>query len=196
MITWKMTTSVFPGAALYSLPREFWYDNGLRMAPAAELERPAVQCTSLSGGTVQAGNFPLSVKNGQSFRLKAEIDPLNATHIGFTVRGDASTAEYTALYCGYSRENSLIMDTTHSGLPGPHDMRGGLLFYLPLGKRFPWIFFVDKSVVEIFVNDRQAICRRFLSLQPPCSRQRICRFGRRLITALYSVWEMMPANPY
>ena len=136
------------------------------MAPAAELERPAVQCTSLSGGTVQAGNFPLSVKNGQSFRLKAEIDPLNATHIGFTVRGDASTAEYTALYCGYSRENSLIMDTTHSGLPGPHDMRGGLLFYLPLGKRFPWIFFVDKSVVEIFVTTARQSAAGFYPSSP------------------------------
>ena len=182
----------FSWSGVYSLPREFWYDNGLRMAPAAELERLQYNAQAFPVGQC-SGNFPLSVKNGQSFRLKAEIDPLNATHIGFTVRGDASTAEYTALYVDITGKQ-LIMDTTHSGCQGRMICEAAP--FLPTaGEKISMDIFVDKSVVEIFVNDRQAICRRFYPSSPHAAVS-VSAVSDGADYGIVQVWEMMPANPY
>lgn len=182
----------FAWSGIYGLPREFWYDKGLRMAPVSELEYLQYNAQSFSVGQFH-GCFPLSVKNGQSFRLQAEITPLNARNIGFTVRSDASSAEYTMLYVDIVKKQ-LIMDTTHSGCEG-RMLCEAAPFSLADGEKLFMDIFVDKSVIEIFANERQAICRRVYPTNPDAAIgvSAVCDGADY---GIVHVWEMMPANPY
>ena len=79
-----------------------------------------------------------------------------------------------------------------SGLPGPlKRLRLSSVDNEPAGS-FAW--FVDKSVVEVYVNDRQAIARRIF----PTRGKGVSLFsngGKTRIEKLRA-WEMMPSNPY
>jgi len=55
--------------------------------------------------------------------------------------------------------------------------------------------FVDKSIVEVFANDRQAIAR---SVYPRLGGTGIKLFAKGGAVKIPSVkaWEIMPSNPY
>ena len=56
--------------------------------------------------------------------------------------------------------------------------------------------FVDKSVVEIYANDRQAICRRvYPGRSDSLGVVLFARGGEAKISSV-KAWEMMPSNPY
>ena len=56
--------------------------------------------------------------------------------------------------------------------------------------------FVDKSVVEVYANDRQAIGRRVYPDAHRQPRRRPVRHGGSAAFKTVKAWEMMPSNPY
>ena len=56
--------------------------------------------------------------------------------------------------------------------------------------------FVDKSVVEVFVNDRQAIARRIYPTRPDSRGVTLFAHGGEVKVPLIEAWDMMPSNPY
>ena len=84
------------------------------------------------------------------------------------------------------------MDTTKSGCEGwrvreeaPFELRGGEELCLDI--------LIDRSVIEVYANKRQAICRRVYPTNPGASK------GVRLIGAIpkkLDTYEMFPSNPY
>lgn len=182
----------FAWSGVYGLPREFWYDGGLRMAPAAELARLQYNPQSFSVGRCH-GTLPLSVKNGLSFRLRAKIDPLKARYAGFIVRSDNVTAQHTALYVDILR-SELVMDTTRSGCEG-RMLREAAPLTFDDGEMLFIDIFVDKSVIEIFVNERQAVCRRVYPSNPDTAAG-VSAISDGADFGTVNVWEMMPSNPY
>ena len=54
--------------------------------------------------------------------------------------------------------------------------------------------FVDRSVVEVFANKRQAICRRVYP-DHPADAVGVKLIGKTAVTGA-EAWEMMPSNPY
>ena len=184
---------LFDWSGVYGFPRVFWLENDiLHMAPAEELERLQYNGQILDVGTVD-GKTLLPVKNGVSFRIRAEMTPKSAQKIGFIVRADEQRDEYTEIYVD-RRENVLVMDTSHSGIYGRRVVERAP-FVLNENENLHMDIFVDKSVIEVYVNDVQAICRRVYPTDVTCA------------TAVYAVsdgadygvvraWEMMETNMY
>ena len=56
--------------------------------------------------------------------------------------------------------------------------------------------FVDKSVVEIFANDRQAIGRRVYPVRSDSLGVSLFARGGAARFKTVRAWEMMPSNPY
>jgi len=54
---------------------------------------------------------------------------------------------------------------------------------------------VDRSVIEVFANDRQAITRRFYPSADSLGIKAFSTGGDSQLAALH-FWEMMPSNPY
>lgn len=86
------------------------------------------------------------------------------------------------------------MDTTHSGCEG-RMLCEAAPFSLADGEKLFMDIFVDKSVIEIFANERQAICRRVYPTNPDAAIgvSAVCDGADY---GIVHVWEMMPANPY
>ena len=133
------------------------------MAPAEELERLEYNRQTFERGVV-SGRRGLPVKNGASFRIRAAIDMSAATRAGFSVRVSSDGAEHTDIY--YDRvSRRLVFDATRSGGDGwrikeeaPFEIKDGETLSLDL--------FVDQSVIEVYANERQAICRRVYPADP------------------------------
>ncbi|MBQ8814251.1 MAG: glycoside hydrolase family 32 protein [Lachnospiraceae bacterium] len=182
----------FGWSGIFGLPREFWYDGGLRMAPILELDSLQYNEQIFSAGTIN-GRLSLPVKNGRSFRLKAQIEIENATRIGFIVREDPIANEYTEISID-TVQNLLIVDSTHSGAEGRLN-REKAPFTLSSGEKLCIDIFVDQSVVEVFVNHRQAICRRIYPSNPSAAVNVFAFSDGADFGDVFS-WEMMPTNTY
>jgi beta-fructofuranosidase len=56
--------------------------------------------------------------------------------------------------------------------------------------------FVDRSIVEVYANDRQAIGRRVFPGRSDSLGVALFARGGKATCASVKAWEMMPANPY
>ena len=67
--------------------------------------------------------------------------------------------------------------------------------HLTAGEPLKLRVFVDKSIVEVFANDQQAIAR---NIYPTLGGTGVKLFSKGATTKVVSVkaWELMPSNPY
>lgn len=174
-------------SGVYGLPRCLWWEQGqLHMAPAEELARLQYNHQSFD---LQTGVIP--VKNGESFRMKATIRITPGGTAGFRVRANAAETEYTDVYVN-TASGKLVLDTTHSGTAG-WPLQEEAPFVLGEAEALELDIFVDKSVIEVYANHRQAICRRVFPTAPR-DAVGVSIIGTGVIQAL-DAWEMMPCNP-
>ncbi|MGI6494772.1 MAG: glycoside hydrolase family 32 protein [Kiritimatiellia bacterium] len=202
---------------VYSFPRELWVENGiLHMAPAEELDRLEIHPQIFEPGDVD-GLRPLPVKNGASFRLRAEIHPGSSTRAGFRLREDAGRGEYTDVYVDF-QAGTLVFDATRSGNAARaltnnrstfeatdeqgrarvRDIPGSLVeeapFRLDPGEPLRLDLFVDRSVVEVYANHRQAIVRRVYPTDPAAALG-VSALADGAAFGSIRCAEMAPANP-
>jgi beta-fructofuranosidase len=69
-------------------------------------------------------------------------------------------------------------------------------FELKPGEPLKLRVFVDKSVVEVFANDRQAIARHIYPARADSVGVRLFSNGSAAKVPTVEAWEMMPSNPY
>lgn len=86
------------------------------------------------------------------------------------------------------------MDTTHSGI-GEWLVREKAPFALSEGESLVLDIFVDKSVIEVYANERQAICRRVYPSDPH-DAVRVLALADGAYFKEIKVREMMPSNMY
>ena len=93
-------------------------------------------------------------------------------------------------------EGKLKVDTRRSGPEGtPKNVEAGP-FSLKTNERLKLRIFVDKSVVEVFANGRQAVMRRIYPSQSDSIGVTIfSKDGSTKVNALES-WHISPSNPY
>ncbi|MBQ7386784.1 MAG: glycoside hydrolase family 32 protein [Clostridia bacterium] len=171
---------------VYGVPRCLWYEDGrLKMIPVRELdllEFGRIEYSERDGECVK-------VHDGSVCRIKGVWRGDYMSGVRVLVSDDGR--EYTEIY--YSPEKKrLVMDTSRSGTDG-WCLRDEAPFELSDGEELSLDIFVDKSVVEVYANNRQAICRRVY----PSLSQREC--GIRLIGKTPIRLEtcgMFPSNPY
>lgn len=179
----------FGWSGVFGLPRLVWWKDGiLRTAPVDELER--LQYNRQTPKPDQNDN--IVVKNGEVFRLKAAFDMAKTDKAGFSVRVNEECGAHTDIYVDKTT-GKLVFDATNASGEDGWKIREEAPFTLAEKERLTLDIFVDKSVIEVYANERQAICRRVFPANP---KQAV---GVKLIggnlTAL-EVFDMAPTNPY
>lgn len=184
-------------SGVYGLPRSLWLgeDGNLRLRPVKELESLRRQPRSwFDLGVAADASHPLPGVVGDACEINLEVDPGRAEAVGLKVRASPDGAEETLLYYD-SRGQALVFDATRSGLDGRRVVERAP-FALSPGESLKLRVFVDRSVIEIFANDRQAIGRRVYPAR--ADSLGISVFARGAATRFRSIqaWEMIAANPF
>ena len=104
-----------------------------------------------------------------------------------------------AAFCGGPRRSGArqaVFDATKSGSDGWTIVEEAP-FELNAGEALTLNILVDKSVVEVYANDRQAIARRVYPTNPEESLTvRALDTNAGVVVTALDVWEMSPANRY
>ncbi len=184
-------------SGVYGLPRTLWVDEdgALRMAPVPELrmlrahEREWRDVT-LAGDEVKW----LEGVPGDACELEIVIDSATAAQYGVLVRRSPGGEEETRLYYD-AQQGRLCFDATRSGVDGRRVLEQAPLA-LPAGEPLTLRVFVDRSIVEVYANDRQAIGRRVFPGRSDSLGVALFATGGSAHVSAVHAWEMMPANPY
>ena len=184
-------------SGVYGLPRSLWVgdDGTLRLRPVKELEtlrRHEKSWTSLT--LADEATKTLDGVTGDSCELELEIKVGSAQRAGLKVRASAGGEEETLLYYDAARKE-LVFDSTRSGRDGRKVVERAP-FALKFGEPLKLRVYVDKSVVEIYANDRQAIGRRVYPTRADSLGLVLFSEGGRARFKTVKAWDMMPANPY
>lgn len=184
-------------SGVYGLPRSLWLgeDGTLRMRPVRELEMLRHREQTWSDITLDDGQTKrLDGVVGDSCELEITVDPGTARQCGVKVRASGGGEEETLLY--YDAEaKKLAFDSRRSGVDGRRAVEQAP-FELKAGEPLQLRVFIDKSVVEVYANDRQAICRRVYPGRLDSLGVVLFAKGGRAKFAGVKAWEMMPSNPY
>jgi beta-fructofuranosidase len=181
-----------------SLPRLLWLgeDGTLRQRPVPELERLRYNPREQRELAVAADSeTPLPGVQGNSIELAAEIMPGSARFCGVKVCCSPDGAEQTVV--GYdSVEQALKVDTRKSSLGEGSKVVEAAPFALKPGEPLRLRVFVDKSFVEVFANDRQAVVRRIYPTRPDSLGVALFSQGGDARVRSLTAWDMAPANPW
>jgi beta-fructofuranosidase len=185
-------------SGVFGLPRTLWLgeDGTLRMRPVPELEM--LRSGEKSWYNVQlTDERPITLEGvvGDSCELAVTFpDIANCQRVGLKVRAAAGGEEETLLYYDVA-SRTLCFDATRSGVDGRRIVEQAPL---PLPKDEPLRLrvFVDRSVVEVYANDRQAICRRVYPGRADSQGVALFVEGGTATVSEAKAWEMMPSNPY
>ncbi|MHC4213582.1 MAG: glycoside hydrolase family 32 protein, partial [Planctomycetota bacterium] len=158
----KRTRRASAWSGTMGLPRVLWLgdDGMLRMAPPEELKILRYNPMKLQSLTLKADSeLPLKDFSSNSCELSIEMAPDGAQQFGVKVCASPDGQEETLVYYD-AKDKKLKIDTDKSSLgEGPKSVEAGP-FELKPGETLKLRVFVDKSVIEVFANDRQAVMRR------------------------------------
>jgi len=181
-----------------SLPRVLWLDEDgmLRMRPPEELALLRYHPKKRENLTVQADSeLSLDGIEGNSIELAVEVIPGSAKQCGVKVCCSPGGEEQTLVYYD-AAEKKLAIDTRKSSLgEGPKTVEAGP-FELRPDEPLRLQVFVDKSVVEVFANDRQAAMRRIYPTREDSVSVVLFSKGGAVEAPVLEAWDMMPSNPY
>lgn len=184
-------------SGVYGLPRTLWLgeDGTLRMRPVPELETLRGHEKSWENLTVAAGaTHALEGVAGTTCELEVEIASGAATRCGLKVRASAGGEEETLLYYD-AEKKELVFDATRSGKDGRMVVERAP-FELGPNETLKLRVFVDKSIVEVFANDRQAIGRRVYPSRNDSVGLGLFAAGGEMQVKHAKAWDLSPSNPY
>lgn len=181
---------IYGWSGVYCFPRVVWWKNNqLYMAPASELD--LLQYNKQQPHISEDGQ--IKVNNGEIFRLKAEINITKQNESGFSIRIDNTEGIHTDIY--YNKEKQLLVfDATESGKYGWRIKEEAPLV-LNDGENLMLDIFADKSVIEVYANEKQAICRRVYP-KDPSKAIGIKLIGTKDSVVSLEAWDIAPTNPY
>jgi beta-fructofuranosidase len=181
-----------------SLPRVLYLgkDRTLRISPPKELEILRYNPKMSENLTVKADSeLPLKDVQGNSIELYVEMVPGRAKQSGVKVCVSPDGEEQTLIFYD-AAEKMLKIDTSKSSLgEGPKSVEAGPL-ELKRGEPLKLRVFVDRSVVEVFANDRQAVMRRIYPTRKDSLGVVLFSKGGSTKVRKLQAWDMMPSNPY
>lgn len=180
-----------------SLPRVLWLgdDGMLRMDVPEEIEALRYDPVVLEDITVGDGeDLTVAGVEGNSLELFLEIDS-DAARYGLKVCVSGNGGEQTPVYFD-AEEGMLKVDTRQSGPDGtPKDVEAGPLTLEP-GEPLRLRVFVDKSVVEVFANQRQGVMRRIYPAGEDSVGVRLFAEGGSMTVRQLKAWRIEASNPY
>lgn len=181
-----------------SLPRVLWLgdDGMLRMKVPEELQMLRYNEQTRTGLSVKADTeLPLKDISGNSIELKLEIDPGSAKQVGIKVCTSPDGQEETLVYYD-AADKKLKVDTRKSSLgEGDKKIEAGP-FELSADEPLKLQVFVDKSVVEVFANDRQAVMQRIYPTRADSVGVKLFSKGGSAKVKKLQAWDMMGSNAH
>lgn len=196
---WDEGTEAAAGwSGVFSVPRELSLRDDLRlgMRPVEELKTLRYNERRLDSPFVPSGESVELLKvPGNVFDLEVTYEPGATGTFGIKVCCDEAGTEETVV--GYDGDTGeLFVDTTLSSARGIGlQIREAGPLVLGPDEPLQLRILVDRSVIEVFANDRQGITRR---IYPESSSLGVAAFATAANTRVRtaSFWEMMPSNPY
>ncbi len=180
-----------------SLPRVLWLgeDGTLRMRPVPELEVLRYRGIEWPSRDLPGGQrCPLEKLSGRSLEVEAEFELGTAQRVGIEVCCAMDGPECTPIFYD-AAEGTLNVDTRHSGpLQGTRLIESAPL-RLPPAEPLRLRVFVDRCIVEVFANDRQAIARHIFPSAESGTVRLFADGGSARLLSLRT-WHMMPSNPW
>ena len=178
-----------------SLPRVLWLeDNGMRMAVPKEIEALRYRPYHLDNISLSSDEqLTIDEVSGNSLELIIDLES-EAIEYGVKVCVSPDGKEQTVISYDYI-EATLKVDTHHSG---PEDSPKAIEyapFQLGENEVLQLRVFIDKSVVEVFANERQAIMRRIYPARRDSLGVQLFSNGGTTTANLKS-WHISPSNPY
>jgi len=186
-------------SGVFSLPRELWLgaDHRLRMRPVEELKRLRYNERSYSQLLLppDSEQFVESMK-GNVLDLELVLEPFGATLCGVKVCCAPDGSEETVV--GYDRvTQKVFIDTQRSSSEGMglKTVEAGPL-QLDSAELLRLRVLIDKSVVEVFANDRQAVLRRVYPSHQESLHVKLFSVGGATRVHSMTGWDIMPANSF
>ncbi len=182
---------------IYGLPRTLWAakDGTLRMAPIPELQQLRQEVkTKKSISLKNNTEVSLDEFGKELLELEITIRPGTAKQVGVKTGVSEDGREETVMYYD-AEQKKLVFDGTKSSIDLGRRNVEAAPFELEKGGLLVLRVFVDRSIVEVFANDKQAIGR---SVYPRLGGRGIRLFSKDGDANVVSVkaWELMPSNPY
>ena len=181
-----------------SLPRvlSLSSEGTLLMKPPEEIELLRYNAKKWTDLQVDAGSeLPVPNIEGNALELDLEFNASGANQYGLKVCCSPDGKEGTLVYYD-AADKKLKVDTTKSSLSeGPKTIEAGP-FELKAAERLKLRVFVDKSVVEVFANGRQAVMRRIYPSRPDSTRVKLFSNGAPASISNLEAWQMAPSNPF
>ncbi len=178
-------------SGVMSLPRV------LTLGPGDTVEtRPAPELAALRGAAhawrdlAVDGVIPLDGAQGDTLEILAEIDPGDAAEIGLLLRAAPDGAEQTRLVYDV-RAGEIVLDTTQASRRpdvAGHVDRGALA--LAPGEPLRLHVFLDRSVIEVFANDRLAGAARIYPYRPDSLGVALLARGGTAHARTLDVWAL------
>ena len=186
-------------SGVMSLPRvlSLGSDGTLRIAVPEELTRLRGRGWRREGLEVRAeAELPCEGVGSDCLEIALEIEPGTATQVGVRVCTSPDGQESTLVYCDLTTQQ-LVIDATRSSLAavGPRNVEAGPL---PLARDavVHLRVFVDRSVVEAFADERQAVTRRVYPGRRDSTGVAVFARGGTMGVRSIEVWPLHPSNPY
>lgn len=217
-IMWAWVLDMMPGqqppesgwSGVMSLPRMLWLaeDGTLRMAPVPELD--ALRMNHRNRGDIaltDGTEVILDQVRGDCLELALDIDPGSAKEVGLRVRRSPGGEEETVIAYDHTK-GVLRVDFSRSTQDGylqhmKYVMGGDngpvtaqeAPFTLADGERLGLRVFLDRSIIEVFANERQAIVQR-IDPSRPDSLGVVLYANGGAASATLDTWDMAPSNPW
>lgn len=193
----KMRTA-FGWSGTMSLPRvlSLGSDDRLRMEPPREVELLRYNPVRREGVSVPADReVVLDGIRGNSLELGLSLSAPGASEFGISVCTSPGGEETTRISYDPAAKRLKVDTTRSSAGDGPKGVEAGPL-ELGTGERLDLRVFVDRSVVEVFANGRQAVMRRIYPVRADSVGVTVFSKGAPATTSAVQAWEMSPSNPY
>ena len=187
--------SLGPGMSL-GLPRlvETGSGGAARVRPLPELEWLRHNPRALQNVVVSAkSEQPVAAISGNSIELHVEMQPPASGRCGIKVLCSPDGAEHlTIVYDAATGRLSI-----ESSLPAKEKLApDSVALKLAGGEALALRIFVDRSIVEVFANERQVLVGRFYPAQPDHTGVRLFTDGNELNVQALKAWDIMPSNAW
>ena len=193
---WQMRTDAGWSGTM-SLPRVLSLadDGSLRMNVPKEIENLRYNASTFDAITLAADSETDLNVRGDSIELALTIEPGNAKQFGIKVRCSPDGEEETLVFYD-AEKKKLTIDTRKSSLKeGPKSVEAGPL-ELQDGEPLKLRVFIDKSIIEVFANNRQAVMRRVYPTRSDSVGVKLFSNGGACRVRAGNAWDISPSNPH
>jgi sucrose-6-phosphate hydrolase SacC (GH32 family) len=200
-------------AGVMSMPRILTLpeDGIMRIKPIEEIERLRINPRERKNISLTDGaKIDLKDITGDCLEIELEIDPGSASQVGLRVLSSPLGEEETII--AYEPGSSkLILDVTRSSLDKdvrygtyrPHTAEEGddvrvqrAPFEVPSGGTFKLRIFLDRSIIEVYGDDRQCVTQRIYPSREDALGVSLFSKGGSAEVLSLKAWDMAATNPW